>query len=160
VRLSDNITLAEATKSRVALKQGIDNSPARAQLDNMALVARLLFEPLRRAFGTPIAITSFFRCPRLNDLIGGSPESQHTTGEAMDLDADVFGGPTNADLFRYLLRHMTFDQLIWELGDDHQPDWVHVSLSARRNRREVLRARRGEHGLYYVAFEEPRRFIG
>ena len=44
----------------------------------------------------------------------------------LDLDADVFGGCTNGEIFQYILNNLTFDQLIWEFGDQDNPDWVHV----------------------------------
>jgi hypothetical protein len=61
-------------------------------------------------------------------------------GEAMDLDADVYGGVTNADIFHYIKDNLEFDQLIWEFGTDDEPSWVHVSLSKRNNRNQVLKA--------------------
>jgi hypothetical protein len=95
---------------------------------------------MREHFGVPIAITSGYRSPALNDLIGGSSSSQHSKGEAIDVDADVFGGTTNADIFNYLREHTDFDQLIWEFGTNENPAWVHVSYKKENNRGEVLMA--------------------
>jgi D-alanyl-D-alanine dipeptidase len=76
----------------------------------------------------------------LNDLIGGSSRSQHSKGEAVDIDADIFGGVTNKEIFYFIKEHLDFDQLIWEFGNDNEPAWVHVSYKSENNRREVLRA--------------------
>ena len=65
-------------------------------------------------------------------------KSQHSKGEALDMQST--SGYTNGDLFMYIKNHLTFDQLIWEFGDDENPDWIHVSYKTEGNRGEVLRA--------------------
>ena len=100
-----------------------------------------IFQPCRDYFGKPLAVTSGYRSPELNDLIGGSKRSQHSKGEALDLDAQVYGGFTNAELFHYIKDNLEFDQLIWEFGNDQEPDWIHCSYTTN-NRGEVLRAYR------------------
>lgn len=66
----------------------------------------------------------------------------------MDLDADKYGGMTNKDIFEYIRINLPFDQLIWEFGDDNNPDWVHVSYSSR-NRKQILRAVKSKKGTLY-----------
>jgi hypothetical protein len=155
-RISAHITYAEATKSQTAERLGIDNTPNAAQLVAMQRVAEMCFEPLRAQFGVPIGITSFFRCPALNTAIGGSSKSQHRFGEAIDLDADVFGGLTNKDAFDWLRANVVFDQLIWEFGTDESPAWVHVSYSGPEGRKQVLRAvRTPETGTQYLPWHDP-----
>ena len=39
----------------------------------------------------------------------------------MDLD-DVYGYKTNAEMFDYIRENLDFDQLIWEFGDDNNPN--------------------------------------
>ena len=108
----------------------------------MELVADEVFEPLRDWVGGPIKINSFFRCPELNTAIGGSSKSQHCQGQAIDLD-DTFGKATNAEMYHWIKEHLDFDQMIWEFGDDDNPDWVHVSyVSETENRNRCLRASR------------------
>ena len=96
-------------------------------------------------FGTFIPVSSFFRCKALNDRISGrSTTSQHMSGEAIDLDCDAIGKPTNAAVFHYIRKHVDFDQLIWEHGTSQNPEWVHVSSRLTgRNRREILRTTPG-----------------
>lgn len=143
MNLSKNLTLAEATKSQTATRKGIDNTPTDAHLDALRAVAQNIFQPLRDYFGLPIAVTSGYRSKALNTAIGGSNKSQHSRGEALDIDAHVFGGVTNREVFLYILKNLEFDQLIFEFGDELEPAWVHVSYKANgENRGEVLRAYR------------------
>lgn len=143
-KISDNITFSEATKSQEAIRLGINNSPNDVQLSWMRQVATKIFEPLRKHFGKPIGISSFFRSGALNKKIGGSKNSQHTEGKAVDIDADIFGGLTNKQIFDYLRKYADFDQLIWEFGDYNNPAWVHVSYNGTKNRNQVLMARKVE----------------
>tara|TARA_Y100001937_G_scaffold109458_1_gene154127 strand:- start:172 stop:528 length:357 start_codon:yes stop_codon:yes gene_type:complete len=105
-------------------------------------VALNIFEPLREWVGGPIKINSFFRSPDLNTAIGGSSKSQHCEGRAIDID-DTFGHKTNAEMYNYIKENLNFDQLIWEFGNDTNPDWVHVSfISKDQNRNRCLKAER------------------
>ena len=138
--ISKHISYKEATYSRTATRLNIDNKPNDEQLKNMKLIAEEVFEPLRMWVGGPIKINSFFRSPKLNTAIGGSSKSQHCHGQAIDLD-DTFGRATNAEMFEFIREHLDFDQMIWEFGDDDNPDWVHVSyVSPQENRNRCLKA--------------------
>jgi len=136
--LSKNLSLAEVTKSATAIKHGIANEPTQEHLQNLKLVAENVFQPIREHFGKPLAVSSGYRSEALNDLIGGSESSQHSKGQALDLDADAFGGFTNADVFYFIKENLEFDQLIWEFGTNENPDWVHVSYKESNNRGEIL----------------------
>ncbi len=150
-RISAHISYREATRSQTARKKGINNTPNPTQVQNMKDLANAVFEQLRDYFGTPIYISSFFRSPELNTIIGGSASSQHcaNNGAAIDLDADVFGDLTNREIFEFIRGNLHYDQLIWEYGDDFQPDWVHVSFNKNKNRMENLRAVRTSRGTIY-----------
>ena len=138
--ISKHISYREGVRSNTATRKGIDNTPNTEQLDNMELIAEEVFEPLRAYVGGPIKINSFFRCPELNKAIGGSSKSQHCEGQAMDID-DTFGRCTNAEMYHFIKEHLDFDQMIWEFGDDDNPDWVHVSyVSPEDNRNRCLKA--------------------
>ena len=60
VRISKHITYKEATRSTTALRLGIENTPNQYELQNMEMVAKHVFEPLREAVDAPIKINSFF----------------------------------------------------------------------------------------------------
>jgi hypothetical protein len=138
--ISQHISDKEGVYSRTALRLGIDNKPNKEQLANMKLLAEEIFEPLRMYANGPIKINSFFRSPELNKAIGGSAKSQHCHGQAIDLD-DTYGHLTNAEMFEFIREHLDFDQMIWEFGNDDNPDWVHVSyVSPKDNRNRCLLA--------------------
>ena len=138
--ISEHISYKEGVYSITATRLGIDNTPNNEQLDNMEVIAEKVFEPLREWVGGPIKINSFFRCPDLNKAIGGSSKSQHCHGQAIDID-DTFGVVANSDMYKYIKNNLDFDQLIWEFGDDEDPNWVHVSyVSKEGNRNRCLRA--------------------
>ena len=140
--ISKHISYKEGVYSNTATRRGIDNTPNDEQLDNMELIANEVFEPLRMWVDGPIKINSFFRSPDLNTAIGGSSKSQHCKGQAMDID-DTFGKATNAEMYHFIKDNLDFDQMIWEFGDDDNPNWVHVSyVSKDKNRNRCLRASR------------------
>ena len=138
--ISKHISYKEGVYSNTATRRGIDNTPNNEQLDNMNLIADNIFEPLRQHVGGPIKINSFFRSPELNTAIGGSGKSQHCKGQALDID-DTFGRMTNAEMYHWIKDNLEFDQMIWEFGDDDNPNWVHVSyVSPEKNRNRCLKA--------------------
>ena len=138
--ISKHISYKEGVYSRTATRLGIKNNPNAEQMENMITIAEEVFEPLRAYVGGPIKINSFFRSPELNKAIGGSGKSQHCHGQAIDLD-DTFGRCTNAEMFEFIKKHLDFDQIIWEFGDEDNPDWVHVSyVSPEQNRNRCLQA--------------------
>ena len=138
--ISKHISYKEGVYSNTATRRGIDNTPNNEQLDNMNLIADNILEPLRQHVGGPIKINSFFRSPELNTAIGGSGKSQHCKGQALDID-DTFGRMTNAEMYHWIKDNLEFDQMIWEFGDDDNPNWVHVSyVSPEKNRNRCLKA--------------------
>ena len=148
--ISKHISYKEGVYSITATRRGIDNTPNDEQLSNMELVAKEVFEPLRAYVGGPIKINSFFRCPELNTAIGGSSKSQHCKGQAMDVD-DTFGRCTNAEMYHFVKENLNFDQMIWEVGDDDNPDWVHISfVSDKDNRNRCLKAYREKGKTKYM----------
>jgi len=152
--VSKNISYKEATHSTTAKRLGIDNTPDADQFSNMIYVAENVFQPVREHFGVPIYVSSFFRSEALNSAIRGSSSSTHMKGEAMDLDADVFGKVTNAEIFHYIKDNLEFDQLIWEFGTDTEPAWVHVSLSKGTNRNQILVAKKVDGRTVYEFYNE------
>ena len=138
--ISKHISYKEGVYSNTAIRVGINNDPNDEQLENMELIANEIFEPLRVWIGGPIKINSFFRSPELNTAIGGSSKSQHCKGQAIDID-DTFGKATNAEMYYWIKENLDFDQMIWEFGDDENPNWVHISyVSSKDNRNRCLLA--------------------
>ena len=141
MKISEHISYKEATRSVTALRLGIDNTPNEYQLQNMEIIAKNVFEPLRKAVGGAIKINSFFRCEDLNKAIGGSSRSQHCQGRAIDID-DNYGYMSNNDMYKYIKENLDFDQLIFEFPDDNgNASWIHVSyVDADSNRKRCLKA--------------------
>jgi hypothetical protein len=138
--ISKHISNKESVYSRTAQRLDIDNTPTQEHKENMVKLAEKVFEPLRSYAGGPIKINSFYRSPALNKAIGGSSKSQHCNGQAIDID-DTFGRLTNAEMYYFIKEHLNFDQMIWEFGDEDNPDWVHVSyVSEDENRNRCLQA--------------------
>ena len=137
MKLSKNLSLSEVIKSNTAIKNGIDNSPTLEHLQNLELIAEKIFQPVREHFGVSIGISSGYRSEALNKAIGGSKTSQHCKGEALDLDADMFGGLTNKEIFNYIVENLDYDQII----NEYNYSWIHVSYkSSKENRNQVLKA--------------------
>ena len=148
--ISKHISDREGVYSITATRRGLDNTPDGEQLANMKLLAEKVFEPLRKWVGGPIRINSFFRGPELNKAIGGSSKSQHCKGQAVDID-DGGCNKTNAEMYKYIKDELEFDQMIWEFGDDDNPNWVHVSyVSEDENRNRCLKAYREDGKTKYV----------
>ena len=130
--ISEHITYDEATLSPTSLRFGIKNYPTSEQLLAMRAVANNCFEPLRKWYGKPIKINSFFRCDELNKKVGGAKNSQHTKGEAIDMSAG--SKEENKKLFDWCKLNLKWDQLIWE----YDGAWIHISFRAVGNRNQTL----------------------
>jgi len=143
-QLSKYLSLKEVTKSNTAARLGISNSPTAEHLENLKLVAENIFEPLRQHFNKPIGISSGYRSKRLNKAVKGSATSDHCKGKALDIDADIFGGLTNKEIFDYIKDNLEFKQLILEFPNETgEPKWVHVSFDPNNNKKQVLVALKG-----------------
>lgn len=133
--LSDNFSLYELTYSLTAKLNNINNSPSKGTIENLRALCINVLQPLRNYLGTPIVITSGYRCAALNKKIGGVPNSQHVLGMAAD-----FVTP-NKDLkisFDYIKNYLNYDQLLFEYAKDGS-NWIHVSYKADgNNRRQAI----------------------
>jgi hypothetical protein len=141
MKISQHLSLYELTRSDSAKRHGIDNTPTAEHLENFKLLAEKVFEPIRAHFGVPIHISSGYRSKALNAFIKGSASSQHCKGEAIDIDMDgSSNGVTNKMIFDFIVSNLEWDQIIWEFGTDKNPDWVHVSYTKGKNRKQKLKA--------------------
>jgi len=141
MKLSKNLSLSEVLVSNTAKRLGISNEPTKEHLLNLESIAENVFQPLRAGLKTSIYVSSGYRSKELNKAIKGSSKtSQHLKGQALDLDADVYGRVTNLEIFKYILKYIEFDQLILEnVSADGTGGWVHVSFVEGNNRGKVLR---------------------
>ena len=150
MKLSKNLTYAEAIRSETAKRRRIENTAHGVILDNLKLTADKIFQPVRDHFNKPIYVSSMYRCERLNGLVGGSKNSKHITGQAIDIDNDGTD-VSNRDIFYYIKDNLKFDVLIWEYNDD-SPSWVHCSYVEGLNRGLVYR----NTNLGLIEFKEPK----
>ena len=134
IMLGKNFSLDEFTRSKTANQQGISNNPGPIEIANLQALVTNVLQPLRDALKVPINVTSGYRSKMLNKAIGGATNSQHMQGQAADIVSN-----NNARMFNYIKNNLPYDQLIWEAGNDDQPDWVHVSFRMGGNRYKVLR---------------------
>lgn len=142
MQLSQHFRLHEFTKSQTATRNDIDNTPSDKEVKALKALCENVLEKIRAEFG-PIRISSGFRSKELNKAIGGSNTSQHSKGEAADIEV---ANVSNQVLAEWIAANCNFDQLILEF---HVPQegassgWVHVSwVGANANRKEILRASR------------------
>ena len=138
MKLSDNFSLVEFTKSQTAERKGIENTPNEIQKIAMEALCENILERVRSSFGKPVMINSGYRSPALCEAIGSKSTSQHCKGEAADIE---IYGVSNYDLAKYIENNLNFDQLILECWDGIEPNsgWVHVSyVNDTSNRKDVL----------------------
>lgn len=139
MKLSENFSLQELLKSQTALRKGIDNKPTDPSvITNLQVLCEKVLQPVRTHFAKPVVINSGYRSPKLNKAIGGSNKSQHTKGEAADIEIP---GLSNKELAEYIEDNLPFDQLILEFynGVDPNSGWVHVSyVNDSDNRKQTL----------------------
>ena len=126
MKLSENFSLWELTKSQTAERKGISNVPGEEEIKNLTALCKNVLQAVRSYYGVPIKPSSGYRCLALNNAIGSRPTSQHITGQAVDFEVP---GVDNKVVARWIKDNLTYDQLILEYYKEGQPNsgWVHVS---------------------------------
>ena len=145
MQISKYLTLVDVEYSTTAIRKGINNKLPLEYLDSAKYTAEL-YDVIYEKFNGNIRKTSFYRCVKLNKIIGGSGTSQHCFAEAIDIEG--INGITNKEIFEFC-RTLDFDQLINEFqNEDGEPAWVHISRR-KKNRRQVLKAiKKGKETIY------------
>ena len=146
MKLSENFSLAEMTKSQTALRKGIDNTPDQTSIDNMAKLCTEILQPVRDHYGIPFTPSSGYRCPELCIAVGSNIKSQHAKGQAADFEVPTV---SNMELAEWIRDNLEFDQLILEFYTGGNTGWIHCSY-VHEPRKEVLtydRANGYRHGL-------------
>ena len=152
LRLTEHFTLHEFEKSATAEKYHIANHVPPQYVPVLQQLCKEILEPLRSFVGGPIVISSGYRCNLLNVKVGGAYASQHTLGEAADIQLPLTSytawddNKCHTDLetahrwFDWLESHTDFDQLILETANG-KDFWIHVSCrrNRRANRHQVIR---------------------
>lgn len=126
-----NFTISELVASRVAKRRSIDNTPTLSAIDNMLELIVNCLQPIRDKLGKPIIVSSGYRCPEVNKLVGGKSNSQHLTGCACDFTVK---GMTVDQVYEFIKNSgVSYDQLI------HEGTWVHISYKKTGNRKQAFK---------------------
>lgn len=146
-------TFREFEDSEKARELGIDNRMPEITEAHVVELVDILLDPLREAWGAPLVVSSGYRCPELNEAVGGSETSAHLAGWAADL---VPGdGRGVQELVNFAVEWLTatalpFDQLIDERSDGSR--WLHVGIRnlKGKQRRQVMRYENGKYKNYNI----------
>lgn len=140
MKLTENFTTQEVTRSDTAQRLKIDNCLSIEILDNAYKFSKGVLQPLREHIGRPFIISSWYRSKALNEAVGGTHNSAHLKAQAVDF---VIGGLSARQTYEIVLEtlktlHIPFDQLIFEsfTKDGHTTEWVHLSWEREGNRFE------------------------
>ena len=139
MKLTENFSINELTKSQTAERKGIDNTPSPEHQGNLQSLCMHVLQPIRDHFSKVVTISSGYRSPELCTAIGSKITSQHAKGEAADFE--IFG-VSNKELADYINENLDYDQLILEYWTEADPNsgWVHCSYSEGNNRNQYLKA--------------------
>ena len=139
MKLSNNFSLKEMTKSQTALRRGIENEPGEEEQANLQQLCEQVLQKVRDHFGKPVTINSGYRSPELNSAIGGSKTSDHCKGMAADIE---ISGISNYEIADWIKGNCEFRQLILEFYTPGVADsgWVHVSYNYEENDKKVMTA--------------------
>ena len=139
MKLSENFSLLELTKSQTAERKGIDNTPSPEHQENLKLLCTHILQPVRDHFERVVSVSSGYRSPELCTAIGSKITSQHAKGQAADFE---IYGLSNQELSIWINENLEYDQLILEYWKKEDPSsgWVHCSFDDRVNRKQYLKA--------------------
>jgi hypothetical protein len=134
MNLSKNFTLQELVASSKASKYNINNTPNAEQLANLKKLAETVLQPIRDEFKQPIKVSSGFRCPKVNSLVGGAKNSDHIFGAAADIHTVADTHAENKKLWDLIIK-MTKDGKIKcrQIIDEYNLNWIHVSINHNKN---------------------------
>jgi uncharacterized protein YcbK (DUF882 family) len=120
MNLSEHFTLEELTRSEVAERKGLDNTPNASEIANLTRLAALL-EQVRSLLNKPIMLNSGFRSKAVNDSVGSKDSSQHRIGCAADLR--IPGMTPKQVVEAVIASDIGYDQIIEEFSS-----WTHISV--------------------------------
>jgi len=133
-----HFNLSEFFHSSTAAKNGIKNEPSFDEkatiVRNINLLVDNVLDPVRDMVNTPIMITSGYRCPQVNRLVGGINNSQHMSGCAADFHVQGYNHSMMYKVFLYIFNTLEFDQLIYYPSKNI----IHVSYVENCNRHEAF----------------------
>lgn len=149
MKLTNNFTLEELTKSETALRRGLDNTPTDDVVANLRILSEKVLQPVRDHFAKGVKVNSGYRAPEVNAAVGGSKTSDHCLGMAADIEIP---GLPNAELAQWIEANLEYTQLILEFYTPGVPDsgWVHVSYDPKNLKKQSLTAVKREGKTVYL----------
>lgn len=133
MKLTNNFSLEELVYSETAKVNNIENSFTVDVVNNLYRLCVNILQPVRDNFKVPVIVSSGYRSKALNKLVGGVSNSQHLTGEAVDI---VVTGAKLRDVYNYIKHNLKYDQLLFESSNGNS--WIHVSLTYKNNRQQAI----------------------
>lgn len=133
-------TLQELVASNKAKELGIDNTPSFEDVERLDILVEVFLDPLRKALGKPIIVTSGYRCPKLNKAVGGSDTSVHKIGFAADMQTSGSFEEFRDFVVSWVKKNnIEFDQLLLETNKKTGDRWLHIGLYSNdgRQRRQI-----------------------
>lgn len=122
MNLSPHFTYEELTASDYALRHGLANVPPPVALKNLDTLAMGL-ERVRMVFGSPVVVTSAYRCTAVNEAVGGAANSYHIRGLAADIVIPMLTPAMVCSTLWIARERVQFDKIILEFGR-----WVHIQF--------------------------------
>lgn len=126
-----NFKISELIHSEIAERCKISNMPDIKSLDNILNLIVYCLQPIRDVIAKPMIISSGYRSKALNKKVGGSVNSQHLSGQAVDFTVKNMKPDEIINIIKK--NNIEFDQLINEYDR-----WVHVSFNIEKNRKQIL----------------------
>lgn len=127
-----NFRYGEFVKSYIATRLGIENIPNEEQWRCIELLASNILQPIRDTFGA-IRISSGFRSVKLCEAIGSSKHSNHTRGQAVDIEPLV-KGVTLYEILEFVHNKLDYRELIAEYFPE---GWCHIAYREGANNKQL-----------------------
>ena len=122
-------SLEELTYSLTAQQRGIENIPTEEHKRNLTRLVDCVLDRVRAEWGSPIIVTSGYRCEALNKAVGGVTSSYHMRGMAADIrpQRGALGS-----LFECIMgMFMDGDIGLTECYIDSEKGFIHVAYDAQ-----------------------------
>ena len=141
IKLSEHFTLYEL----IHTNHNIYNIPNKFEQSNLSKLVNNVLEPIRRQYGNPIIVTSGYRCPMLNNKVGGVSSSLHVHGNAVDFKSNTGSNTELMNAVREAVQYYKIDArtIIFEHcnADKTDCEWIHIDQNDKyhsyRNNRIV-----------------------
>lgn len=149
-KLTEHFNWGEVITSDTAKRLGLNNTPTSEAISNLKALFTNVIEPLRVAYCKPLQINSGYRSPAVNKAVGGVATSQHTTGQACDIEPVEPGHEKEFALFVLSkINELPIDQVIIEFADkEGRPNWIHISHTANPRRNALLAEKQNGKTVY------------